>query len=397
MTMFKRSKKPKSGKSTAKAVNHQSSVSYDDSTEEIIALAQSINYFPVDTATAAARPDAIGDGYHEREFDALGKEQTPLWTAAGEELGRSSKAEMAGLKDRYDITVHLLAVKKEIVTAALKNVTEHHEVLQGRTRREPRAKIFYILLWIVFLGGDIAGIGGASILRGEIPELALLQAASAGAATVTAGLVGRDIRDARLARRRALAPAELKPEQQKFDWIFSGPDEGEKLSRLMVWVGVTVAALIAGGIAALRADGDTPLAAIVYGSFAAGIALASAINSYFYADEVADLLENAEHNLKKAVKGLRDLSSDPVLREYTEARSAADSIEAEFKQRGVAGQLRFEALKHGVSRNNPAVFGHGPALTPQSSPSGSSQFRDPDFAVFEAELDSKGTETGSES
>ncbi|MCP9000322.1 hypothetical protein NFC73_11365 [Pseudarthrobacter sp. RMG13] len=397
MTIFTKSRKPKNSRSRPKAMKPGSSVSYDDATEEIVGHAQSINLLPVDAATAAARPDTISDGYHEREFDALGKEQNPLWAAAGEELGRGFRSEMAGLKDRYDVIVHLITVQKEIVAAAVKNVANHNEVLQGRTRRENKAKFFYILLWVVFLGGDIAGIGGASILRGEIPELALLQAASAGAATVTAGLVGRDIRDARLARRRALDPAQLTPEQQKFAWIFSGPDEGEKLTKIMCWVGATVAVLIAGGIGALRADGDSPLAAIVYGSFAGGIALASAINSYFYADEVADLLERADGNLEKAVKRLQELAGNPVLREYAEAKSAAESIEKECKHRGIAGGLRLEALKHGVSRNNPAVFGHGPALTPQPAPTTPGPFQEPDFAIFEAELDDKGTESGSES
>ncbi|MBT1003952.1 hypothetical protein KIH31_15280 [Paenarthrobacter sp. DKR-5] len=347
---------------------------HEDDTGEVISRAESISYLPLDEATAVPRPDTISSGWHEHEFDGLGAEQKRLWAAEGEKEARKAKIRGAAERVRRDTAVHQVEVQKDELAKAKADLDLHEEALAGYTRREPHAKTMYLLRWALLLLGDIAGIAGAAILLGEIPSLALLQAVASAVAAVTAGLAGNDIRDARLARRRARDTKDLPPQHQRFAWIFNGGDTGERIVKAIVLAGITITVLIIGGIFALRAGVEGSLGGIVFGCLAGAICLASVLNTYQYADEVADLLDRAYHRYIRASNRLRTLAGAPAIARYESAAAEAASITAEHSERGTAGQLKLTALKHGVSRANPAVMGHGPA--PRSS------FREPDLLTL---------------
>lgn len=339
----------------------------DDSTQEAHEIAENVTYQPIDEAPAVAKPATIDRGWHEDEYDALGAEQEPLHTARGEKLARPHKVEAERWRALYDAVQHTIAIQKTVVDKAKASLDLHIDALEGYTRREPHADLFYLLRWALLLLGDIAGIAGAAILLGEIPSLAVLQAVASAIAAVTAGLVGGDIRDARLARRRTRDPKDLAPEHQKFAWVYSGADVGEKIVKAMVCAAVTIALLIGAGIFTLRTGVEGGLSGAVFGCLAISICVASAVNSYIHADEIADLLEHAYARYERALKKLVKLSSSKAIARYNAALAEATSIRDEHAQLGPAAKLHYQALKHGISRANPAVMGHGPAPTPAST------------------------------
>jgi hypothetical protein len=337
----------------------------DDPTDDIMTEAENISLLPVDKAHAVPRPDTIGPAYHEDEYDQKAQVQRSLWQAEGERAAHSHTVKAGGLKARVEVIRDRIAtakVRRNEAQAALKNITD---ALAGYSRRGPLAKRWYLITWFLLLGGDVAGVSGAAIMFGEIPYLAVLQAVAAAVAAVTAGLIGQDIRDARLARRRQCDPAKLTPAQQPYAHLFTGGDIGETIVKAMVYAAITIALLVVGGIWALRAGATDGLAGIVYGCLAGAICLASAINCYIAADEVADLLDQAQLRYDRAEKQLEKLSRSSELLTHGEETAAEASVKTEYEHKSKAAEHAMAALKHSISRRHPGILGHGrPAAVP---------------------------------
>ena len=90
------------------------------------------------------------------------------------------------------------------------------------------------------------------------------------------------------ARRKAICPR-----VSSWAHLFRSPDRGRALAHVTIGVGAIAGLFIAGGILSLRMIVEDPVREFVYGLLALGITLASAVNSYFYADEVADKIDAA--------------------------------------------------------------------------------------------------------
>jgi len=333
----------------------------DNDALDAIERADGISYLPTDEAAAVPQPDTIAQGWHELEYGELAVEQKPLHTALGEKLARPFEVLAGRWERRSAADHHTIDVQKGLLDTAKARLDLVEDALHSYTRREPHAKLMYLLRWALLLLGDIAGIAGAAVLLGEIPSLAVLQAVASAIAAVTAGLVGNDIRDARLARRRARDPQELKPEHKQFAWLFSGADVGEKIVKAMVGSAVAVTLLVGVGIFTLRTGVEGGLGGAVFGCLAMAICLASAINSWNYTDEVADLLDNAYARYLRALRKFTRLSRSKAIARRDAATAEAASIKKEYEQLGVAAEHKYKALSHGIARNNPAVLGHGPA------------------------------------
>jgi hypothetical protein len=214
--------------------------------------------------------------------------------------------------------------------------------------------------------GDIAAISGAAIMRGEIVSLAVLQAVAVGIAAVTAGVIGEDIRDMRLARKRQRDPESLSAAEEEFADLFKGVDVGEKIVKLMIFVAVAVAVLTAGGIFALRSDREGMMNGVIFAALALAICFASGLNTYVYSDEAADRLDTADRVYAKELKRHRQLSERSALRQFAEATAEEESIKTEHKALGRAARGRMKALKFKIFRQNPGVVGHGPASSAES-------------------------------
>lgn len=337
----------------------------DDATDELADYAAGKSYLPLDEAIAVGTPSTIKRGWHEEEFDQRAAEQEPLWAANGEKAAKPFTVTAARYRSRRDVAEHQIVVQRSVFTAAKENFDLHTDALEGYTRREPHAKVMYLLRWALLLLGDIAGISGAAILLGEVVDLAVLQAVASAVAAVTAGLVGNDIRDARLARRRARDLKDMPEKHGKFAWLFNGSDVGEKIVKAMILVGITTTVLIVGGIFALRDGVEGSLGGIVFGCLAGAICLASALNTYQYADEIADLLDHAYSRYLRASKRLAKLAENEAIAAYDANTVEAESIRTEHAYRGEAAAKKVTAMKHSISFDNPAVMGHGPAADPK--------------------------------
>jgi len=371
--------------------NPFASFTEEDATSDLADYAAGRSYLPLDEAIAVGTPSTITRGWHEEEFDERASEQKPLWAAMGEKLARPFTVTAARWRSRRDVAEDQIGVQRSVLEAAKENLELHNDALEGHTRREPHAKVLYLLRWASLLLGDIAGISGAAILLGEVVELAILQAVASAIAAVTAGLVGSDIRDARLARRRSRDVKDMPEEHRKFAWVFSGADVGEKIVKAMILVGITTTLLIVGGIFALRAGVEGSLGGIVFGCLAGAICLASALNTYQYADEIADLLDHAYNRYLRASKRLAKLSKNKAIATYDANTAEANSIRIEHADRGEAAAKKVTAMKHGISFDNPAVMGHGPAADPKPAAEEPAPVQPDLFSTFEHDLTGLGT------
>lgn len=332
-----------------------------DATADAFANAESIQIPFIDEVVAHARPNSIGQTYVEKEYDVLVDVQTSSWAADGNVAARASSVDAEGGRTPSEAASSVLKSHEKVVLAAQEALLVAESALRPFLRREPHGKAWYTARLVALVIGDTAGITGAAVLMGEIPELAVVQAIAAGVAAVTAGVIGGDLKDLRLAAKRQLPEEQIKGELVRFAHLFRGVDSGAHRVKLMAWISVMIGILIALGIFALRTSVEGSLSGLVFGCLAAAVAAASFLNSWAAADEVADLLDGYRNEFDRATKRHRRFSLDPSIRAFGKANESARSITVEFDARGAAAAKSFEAMKYGVLRRNPGVAGHGEA------------------------------------
>ena len=292
-------------------------------------------------------PGVYGTPLHvEAELDAFGREQAPLWEAEGLAESRDSFVEYRSLRSPHRSLRRVVASDMQLVRGAQQRLLGTSETLAPFVRRRPEQKLWYYSRTGLLLLGDVAGQAGAQIYYGEVPELALIQSLAAGASVVTAGLLGAEIKQLRSAAGEALG-ADRSP------------------GRPLLMCAGAVGTLISLGIFGLRTAVEDPLAGMVYGALAAGVAIASFISSYAYADPAADAIDAAERAYAKAVKRQLALAGHPGRRSADAAAAMVASIREEHVARGVAAEVAHEGLKHRVLRRNPGIAGHSPAGQPE--------------------------------
>ena len=338
----------------------------NDPTNDYVAEAEAIRLQRIDEADAQAKPEAIDQPWVGYQYDERSKEQPDLFEAEGEVSARPASMTAKSLDIAAGGAKHRIDVQQQKLDAALAFCLLVGAVLRPFTRREPHAKRWYVFRWLVLILGDIAGISGAAILLGEIVSLAIMQATASGMAAVTAGIVGHDIRDMQLQRRRARDATTLTDDQKKFVHLFQVSYDAEKITKAVLWAAATVGFLISAGIFALRSGVEGTSGGVIFSCLAAGLAIASFLNTYIYADEVADLIDTAELDYKRELKRHEKLSNNNLIRRHAEAGEQARSIRAEFAVLGQAAARAFQALKYLIFSNNPGVLGHGPAPQPST-------------------------------
>jgi hypothetical protein len=332
------------------------------------AAADAITLRVVDHAHAQARPDDLGPTYLEAEFDELARELVPLYEQRGQRLARRHEARAARLEVRAMAAGDRLTQLAATLRTATALESQALTVLGHLTRREPHAKFWYVLRWLLLVLGDVAGIAGAAILLGEVIALAVMQALATGIAAVTAGLVGQDLRDLVLARRRQRDIDDLAADELRYAHVFRGPRTRDAVVAVMTGVGVTIALLTAAGIFVLRSGVEGADNGLIFGCLAVAICCASAVNTYVYADEVADLLDRVGLEKRRAMRRHDRAARNRSLRRFAKAMTIAGSIRTEQQLHGAAAAAHMRMLKWRVLRQNPAVVGHGPRVTPNGTP-----------------------------
>lgn len=320
-----------------------------------------VNLQRVDEATAVTAPEVLAaDTWMERGFDELAAEQQQLWPAEGEAASRDEAATAVGLTNAVEAQQFLLA-KAACLVGTTKESYEHSQsTLLAWVHRGPHANFRYWVGWTVLGMGDAVGVAGAAILLGEEVWIAAGQALATGLAAVTAGLAGHDLKELRLARQRKRDPDDLTDDEKRYRRFFDDTSPGDSLLKVVAYLAGAIVVLIALGIFALRASIEGGLAGLVFGTLAAATALASFMNSYAHADEVADLIAVARRNYQGAVQDYRRISQAVPLRRQAEALEKASSIEQEYALRGQAAAHHIQAMKFQSLTANPGVVGHGP-------------------------------------
>jgi hypothetical protein len=224
-------------------------------------------------------------------------------------------------------------------------------------RRKAASSWGYVTRTVALLLGDIAGLSGAAIALGEYPILAVTQAISAGTATVTAGLAASQLRHLQHAAERRIddLPEHLEPHRH----LFGGPPKAGRAQATVFVVAALIAVLVAIGIFALRTAIEGPLSGITFGALAAGIALASFINSWYHADAVADVIESAHGDAVQADRRHRRLATARLVRNAEQTASQWKSLVTEYTHRALAAAAHIEADKYRALLVSPDVVGHG--------------------------------------
>jgi hypothetical protein len=328
---------------------------------------EQINLQRIDEASAVPRPVNIGVTYSELENEALEDEQPEQFAAAGIEASRPTEAEAAGLAPAASAAEKILGGHEKVLEAAEARLGDTLGALSPFRRRPPKAARWHYAAKSAFLVGDVAGISSAAIMLGEIPGIALVMAGSAAAATVAAGLSGTEVRDVRNRVRRARDADKLSEQQQPFAHLFEAPDRGWPFVKALCWVSVSIASTIACSIFALRSSVEDPLVGLVFGGIAASIAAASWVESYMYADDIADLIANAEADYKQTATRHQTLAGAAPWKRREEALVETDSITREHDKRGIGARLHLKSLRYGILRRNAQVVGHGPAAEPTTT------------------------------
>ncbi|SIS17820.1 hypothetical protein [Microbacterium sp. RURRCA19A] len=328
------------------------------------ALAEQIALQRVDEAGATPQPNSVAKLWVSPEYDELTSEQHDLFEALGVEQSRQATIEAAGLALAATADQWLVEGQRVVVETVKATYVTVLAVLTPYRRRPPIAKRWHLLAKAAFLVGDIAGIATAAIWLGEIPAIAVIMALSAAAATVTAGLSGSEVRDVRDCIRRAVLLPDLPDALLPYRHLFEAPERAWPYVKALLWVSVSVAATVACAIFALRASIEDPLVGLVFGGIAAAIAAASWIESFCYADAVADLIDNADADYTREVAKHQELAASAALQRHNEALATATSIQAEQSHRGDAAGHHMQALLYGILRRNPQTAGNGPAAEP---------------------------------
>lgn len=330
-----------------------------DHTEQIVEDAHAVTLKLSDTVDAKPRPSDVASYYVEDEYDERAEQQRTLLTHEGHAAAEPHQRTARALAPTAAGVDFVLALAKLSLGAAQEQWRRAERVLRPLVRRPAHAKATYYFFLAAFLLGDVAGIAGAQILRGEVPSLAVAQAVSAAAATVAAGFVGRDLRDLERHRYRARRPELLGEGLADYQHLFQGRHDGGRLVGRMVVLAAAMAVFLGVGVFALRGSVEGALGGLVYAMLAVAIAGGSALNAWCYADDVADLLDGMGKQVRAAERRVLTLARDKDVRRRNDALEAARSIHVQHQALGRAAWRLMRALKLMILRENPQVAGHG--------------------------------------
>lgn len=328
------------------------------------AVAEAVALPRVDEVGAAARPNDVGEFYVEEEYRELAREQTESHAALGEEISRPFEVSAAGLQLAADTDAALTEGQAGLVERARARYAETMEALSPFVRRPPKAELPHYATKAGLFIGEGLGLFGAMLWLGEVEWVAAVMGLSVATATLTAGLSGAEVKDLRGRALRRRDPEDLTDAQSRYPHLFAGPDSGWAYVKAILYVSVSVALTLAVTIGTLRGVVDDPVVGVVFGAIGIAVAGASFLDSYAYADEVADLISRARRTLAAEEKLLGIRARSTAWQQRAAAQAEAVSVGREHEQRGLAAATHMRALLARILRGNVSVAGHGRATEP---------------------------------
>ncbi|HMR86000.1 MAG TPA: hypothetical protein PKC31_00870 [Candidatus Nanoperiomorbaceae bacterium] len=298
------------------------------------------------------------------QADELAAEQADLYRAAGTTAARAAVVAAAESQVPAQVAESHVDHAAGMVDAAVRHAVATRSALSRYVQRPPSAKAFYLIVLVVLAGGDMAAAAGAYVLLGEIPALAILLACATGMAAVIGGKAGADAKHNKLARQRQQRSDSLPAEVQPWEHMFRGADAGKKTVRLMAGVSGAIIMALTGSIFALRVSLDGLLAGLAFGLAALAISLGSVINSYIYADDIADIIDAADKAVAKTAWQQSRFARIAAIRQWRGSLATAASHRDENAALGHGAAHRVQAARYSVLVRTPDLRGESSALAP---------------------------------
>jgi hypothetical protein len=324
---------------------------------------------PADEARAIPKPGNIEQFYIVDEHEHGAQEQREAHEEQGHLQATDDEATAASLAHPAEKATEMSNQATEMAIDSWTEYRDAKKILKPFIRRPVDSKYMKYTRWGLMLGGDVAGISGAALLLGEQFVNAFLQGFSAGAAAVTLGAVGRELRYVVSGRARQRDEDKLSDDEKRYPQFFRGPHNGEHLIKIIMFACLGAVMILATGIFALRDSTEGVMAGVAFGCVALVIGLASMVNAFDVADDVAEMLDNLHVFAKKAEQRAVKARSVEVIREHAAAASRAASIKAAAAAAGRAAAEGVLRRLYWALGNSPGVAGHGTAAKVQKDKS----------------------------
>lgn len=330
-----------------------------NATAALEAKARQDRIVPVREAHSVARPATVPTTYVEQEYDELAIEQLREHAAVGEEEATKPAVGAAGAALVRQVRQDRITINAPLVVASRDRYQHVLERLGPFSKRKNGSRWGYLLCLVLLLLGDVAGLGGAAIAYGEVPALAIMQAISASVATVVAGMIGAEFKYLKMARERRPEDGTLPEELEPYRALLLGPLASRSYVVVASLISLLVAVFIALGIFALRGSVEGHISGMVFGALAIGIACGSWVNSFRYADAVADKIESARQDYQRELRTQQAAVHLWLTSRAERATERARLIRERHRLHGEAAAAKIKALKFEALRQSPDVVGHG--------------------------------------
>ncbi len=275
----------------------------------------------------------------------------------GVDSGTEYLATAAGLEDRAEDQATHRDTLRHSWDDARERLEKGRRVLTPFLQHHGSAEdLRYGATWALLLAGDTAAGALVLIQGGEYPFIALVMMLALGAAAVTCGLLGHDLR--RRALRRSLPKSHDDPaEAALIDKVFAAPEEGWRLVVRMTVAALFTSLAIAAGTFAYRQSIDGTTVGIAFGMWTLGIGAASWWNAWRHCDPARVVLGHLGDQADECHTAYTEAPVDAI-EERARALASAREISTSHHLQGQGAFFQTLAAGARALAANPQMAGH---------------------------------------
>lgn len=218
--------------------------------------------------------------------------------------------------------------------------------------------IRYIVTWAMLIAGDVAAGTMVLVFSGEHPVYAAIMMLALGAAAVTTGLLGKDLRRWNLWLTRRDNLPDDPDEAALITKVFAVSDQAWTNLGMIIKVAVLGASCLAIGTMLFRSAVDNPMAGIAYGLWAVAIGASSFWNGWAHLDPAHTAIQNADHSADRAHKAYTSAPTDAIEARAANLAGIAEILASRCDEAWAAWYTCIAAAAEYL-RVNPALAGHG--------------------------------------
>jgi hypothetical protein len=234
-----------------------------------------------------------------------------------------------------------------------------HKVLDGLVLHHGIGEpVRYLATWAMLIAGDVAAGTLVLVMMGEHPVFAAIMMLALGAAAVTTGLLGKDMRRRNLWLTRRENLPEDPEEAALVTHVFAVSDNGWLNTFNVIKIAVLGAAALALGTIILRSAVDNAAVGIAFGLWAVAIGAASFWNGWAHLDPAHTAIQNADHTTERAHKAYTSAPTDAIEARAGNLAGIAETLTARRDEAWAAWYTCIAAAAE-FCRVNPALAGHG--------------------------------------